>query len=88
MARTRAASRKNLRGTPRQAAAAAVARLRSPSASIEVKNIENFRRRNKNIKITKLLPQSKNIEVKHRCRFVRRTTARQHAIFPGSRRQI
>ena len=50
MARTRAASRKNLRGTPRQAAAAAVARLRSPSASIEVKNIENFRRRNKNIK--------------------------------------
>ena len=85
MARTRAASRKNLRGTPRQAA---VARLRSPSASIEVKNIENFRRRNKNIKIKKLLPQSKNIEVKHRCRFVRRTTARQHAIFPGSRRQI
>lgn len=43
MARTRAASRKNLRGTPRQAAAAAVARLQSPSASIEVKNTENFR---------------------------------------------
>ena len=88
MARTRAASRRNLRGTPRQATAAPVARLQSPSASIEVKNIENFRRRNKNIKIKKLLPQSKNIEVKHRCRVVRRTTVTQHAIFPASRRQV
>lgn len=64
-----------------------MARLQSPSAGIEVKNIENFRRRNKNIKIKKL-PQSKNIEVKHRCRVVRRTTVTQHAIFPASRRQI
>lgn len=85
MARTRAASRNNLRGTPRQAAAAAVARLRSPSASIEVKNIENFRRRNKNIKIKKLLPQSKNIEVKHRGRG--KMNVRRRAFFPVYRRE-
>ena len=85
MARTRAAPRRNLRETPGRAAAAAAARLQRPTGGVGVKNIENLRRRNKDIKIKRLLPQNKNIEVKHRGRLVRRMTVRRQAIFPATR---
>ena len=73
MARTRAAPRRNVRRIPGQATAAAV------------QDIENIRRKNKDIKL--LLPQTKNIVVKHSGRLVRRMTVRKPAIFPTLRRQ-
>ena len=56
-------------------------------AVVSVKNIEKIIRRNKEIKIKKLLAQPKNIEVKHRGRVVRKMTVRCRAIFPASRWQ-
>ena len=87
MVRTRAAPKRNLRWIPGKAAAAAAARLKRPTGGVGVKNIENMRRRNKDIKIKRLLVQTKNIQVKHRCRLVRRMTVRRRAIFPATRRQ-
>ena len=51
------------------------------------KEIAN-RRRIENIKIKILLPQGKNVEVKHRGNFVRRMTVRRRAIFPGKVRNV
>ena len=51
------------------------------------KEIAN-RRRIENIKIKILLPQGKNVEVKHRGNFVRRMTVRRCAIFPGKVRNV
>lgn len=56
-------------------------------AVVSVKNIEKIIRRNKEIKIKKLLAQPKNIEVKHRGRVVRKMAVRCRAIFPASRWQ-
>ena len=62
-------------------------RLRSrPRGGAGVKNIENCRHSNKDIKIKKLLAQSKNIQVKHRGQVVRRITVRRKSIFPAKRR--
>ena len=47
-----------------------------PTGGNGVKNIENIKHRNKDIKIKKLSPLSKNIELKHRGRVVRRMTVR------------
>ena len=85
MARTRAAPRRNLRRTAGRTAAAA--RLRKPTGVIGVKNIENIRCRNKDVEIKRLLPQTKNIKVKHRGRVVRRMTVRRRATFPATRHQ-
>ena len=53
-----------------------------PNRNIGVKNIENSRQRNKDIKIKRLLAQSKNIvEVKHRGRTMRRMTVILNLIF-------
>ena len=87
MATTRAAPRRNLRRRPGWVAAAVAARLQRPTGGIGVKNIENIRRRNKDIKIRRLIPQSKHIEVKHRGRVVRKMTVRRHAIFPEIRHE-
>ena len=74
MDRTREAPRKNLRRTSGWAAADAAARLQRPTGGVGVKNIENIRRINKDIKTKRLLLQTKNIEVKHKGRLVRRMT--------------
>ena len=67
-------------------AAAAVVRLQR-SAGVGVKNIENIRHRKKEVKIKKLLLQTKNIEVKHRGRVERKMTVGRRAMFPAIRRQ-
>ena len=87
MARTRVAPRRNLRRTAGRVGAAATARLQRPTGGIGVKNIENIRHRNKDIKIKMLLPQSENTEVKHRDGVVRRMTVRWRVVFPASRYQ-
>ena len=51
------------------------------------KEIAN-RRRIENIKIKILLPQGKNVEVKHRGNVVRRMRIRRRAIFPGKVRNV
>ena len=51
------------------------------------KEIAN-RRRIENIKIKILLPQGKNVEVKHRGNVIRRMRVRRHAIFPGKVRNV
>ena len=76
MARTRAAPRRrtaNINFNQRRVAAAKeIARRRS---------IEN-------IKIKILLPQGKNVEVRHRGNIVRRMKVRRRAIFPGKIRNV
>ena len=54
-----------------------------PRVGIGVKSIENRRRRNKDIKIKKLLAQTKSIPVKHRGQVVRRMTVRCKSISPA-----
>ena len=76
MARTRAVPRwrpANINFDQRRAAAA--------------KQIAN-RRRIENIKIKILLPQGKNVEVKHHGNVVRRMRVRRRAIFPGRVRNV
>ena len=46
------------------------------------------RRRIENIKIKILLPQGKNVEVRHRGNVVRRMKVRRRAIFPGKVRNV
>ena len=46
------------------------------------------RRRIENIKIKILLPQGKNVEVRHRGNVVRRMRVRRRAIFPGKVRNV
>ena len=76
MARTRAVPRRrpaNINFDQRRVAAA--------------KEIAN-RRRIENIKIKILLPQGKNVEVKHHGNVVRRMRVRRRAIFPGRVRDV
>ena len=76
MARTRAVPRRrpaNINFDQRRVAAA--------------KEIAN-RRRIENIKIKILLPQGKNVEVRHRGNIVRRMRVRRRAIFPGKVRNV
>ena len=46
------------------------------------------RRRIENIKIKILLPQGKNVEVRHRGNVVRRMRVRRRAIFPGKVKNV
>ena len=76
MARTRAVPRRrpaNINFDQRRVAAA--------------KEIAN-RRRIENIKIKILLPQGKNVEVRHRGNVVRRMRVRRRAIFPEKVRNV
>ena len=76
MARTRAVSRRrpaNINFNRRRVAAA--------------KEIAR-RRRIENIKIKILLPQGKNVEVRHRGNVVRRMRVRRRAIFPGKVKNV
>ena len=90
MARTKLAARRNYnlrRNNFQRQQPQARARLR-PNRNIGVKNVENSRQRNKDIKIKRLLAQSKNIvEVKHRGRVMRRMTVRRKANFLAERGQ-
>ena len=88
MVRTRAVPR-NLTRTPARAegAAAAAARLSRQTGGVRVKNIENNKHGNKDIKIKILLSKTKNIEVKQRGTVVRTMTVRSHAFLPAERRQ-
>ena len=46
------------------------------------------RRRIENVKMKILLPQGKNVEVRHRGNVVRRMRVRRRAIFPGKVRNV
>ena len=50
------------------------------------KETANAHRRNYQIKIKFLLPQSKRVQVKHRGNVVRKVTIRRHAVYPARRR--
>ena len=56
--------------------------LRRVAAAKENARNERKKTRSRDIKIKKLLPQSKNIEVKKRGQVVRRMTVRRRTIFP------
>ena len=47
------------------------------------KEITNARRRDCQIKIKFLLPQSKRVQVKHQGNVVKQMTVRRHAVCPG-----
>ena len=53
-----------------------------PSGGIGVKNMERFRKRNRDIKIKKVLPQSKVVQVKKNGVVVRTMTVRRKTYFP------
>ena len=57
-----------------------------PSGGVGVKKMPT--RRNKSIKIKKLLAQPKQVSVKKNGQVVRRMTVRRKAYFPGRRRKI
>ena len=76
MARTRA--------VPRQRLANIDFNQRRVAAAKEIAR----RRRIENIKIKILLPQGKNVEVKHHGNVVRRMRVRRRAIFPGRVRNV
>ena len=64
-----------------------VARPR-PSGGIGVKNMQAFRRRNRNIKIKKLLTQPRPIEVKKNGVVIRKMVVRRKSYFPGKRAKV
>ena len=53
-----------------------------PSGGIGVKNMERFRKRNRDIKIKKVLSQSKVVQVKKNGLVVRTMTVRRKTYFP------
>ena len=59
-----------------------------PAGGIEVKNMQAFHRRNRDIKIKKLLPQPKTINVKKIGVIVRKMVVRRRALFPGRRARV
>ena len=59
-----------------------------PSGGIGVKNMQAFCRRNRDIKIKKLLPQSRAVNVKKNSVVVRKMIVRRYAYFPGRRRKV
>ena len=58
-----------------------------PSGGIGVKNVDHFRRRPRNIKINKLLPQPRVVNVKKNGVVVRKMTVRRKTYFPGGKRR-
>ena len=71
--------------TPSFAPAHSKGRLGRPRSAggIGVKNMQAFRRRNRDIKIKKLLTQPKTINVKKNGVVVRKMVVRGRALFPG-----
>ena len=59
-----------------------------PSGEIGVKNMQAFRRRNRDIKIKKLLPQSRAVNVKKNGVVVRKMIVRRRAYFPGRSKKV
>ena len=59
-----------------------------PAGGIGVKNMQAFHRRNRDIKIKKLLPQPKTINVKKNGVIVRKMVVCRRALFPGRRARI
>ena len=59
-----------------------------PAGGIGVKNMQAFRRRNRDIKIKKLLPQPKTINVKKNGVIVRKMVVRRRAYFPGRQARV
>ena len=59
-----------------------------PSGGIGVKNMDRFRKRNRDIKIKKVLPQSKIVQVKKTGVVVRTMTVRRKTYFPGRRKKV
>ena len=59
-----------------------------PSGGIGVKNMQVFRKRNKDIKIKKLLPQSRVVNVNKNGVVVRKLTDHRRAYFPGRHKKV
>ena len=59
-----------------------------PSGGIGVKNMEAFRKRNRDLKIKRLLPQSKVVNVKKTGVALRKMTVRRRSYFPGYRKKV
>ena len=59
-----------------------------PSGGIGVKDMDGFRKRNKNLKIKKLLPQSRVVTVKKNGVALRKMTVRRRSYFLGRRRKV
>ena len=59
-----------------------------PSGGIGVKNMEVFGKRNRDIKIKKVLPQSKVVQVKKNGVVVRTMTVRRETYFPEEERKF
>ena len=59
-----------------------------PSGGIGVKNMERYRKRNRDIKIKKLLPQPRIINVKKNGVVVRKMTVRRKTYFPGRGKRV
>ena len=64
-----------------------VARPR-PSGGVGVKNMQAFRRRNRNIKIKKLLTHPRPIEAKKNGVVIRKMVVRRKSYFPGKRAKV
>ena len=58
------------------------------SGAIGVKNMQAFCKRNRDIKIKKLLPQSRVVNVIKNGVVVRKMTVRRRAYFPGRRKKV
>ena len=59
-----------------------------PSGGIGVKNMERFCKRNRDIKIKKVLPQSEVVQVKKNGVVQRTMTVRRKTYFPGRRKKV
>ena len=59
-----------------------------PSGGIGVKNMDRFRKRNRNLKIKKVLPQPKVVNVKKNGVVVRKMTVHQKTYFPGRKKKV
>ena len=59
-----------------------------PTGGIGVKNTQAFRRRNRDIKIKKLLPQAKAVNVKKNSVIVMKIIICRRAYFPGRQKKV
>ena len=59
-----------------------------PSGGIGVKKMEGVRKKNKNLKMKRLLPQSRVVTVKKNGVALRKMTVRRRSYFPGRRRKV
>ena len=59
-----------------------------PSGGVGVKTMDRYRKRNRDIKIKKVLPQPRIVNVKKNGVVVRKMTVRRKTYFPGRRKKV